>query len=61
MINQAHADAVLEHLVKLARTPGWKAYAWDAAKRYEQLNPHDLAGMQEKLKQRMQQEKEQQQ
>lgn len=56
-----HAEAILEHLVKLAKTPGWKQYAWHAAKRYEELNPHDLKGMQEKLKQRMQQEKEQQQ
>ena len=56
-----HAEAILEHLVKLAKMPGWKTYAWDAAKRYEQLNPYNLAGMQEKLKQRMQQQKEQQQ
>lgn len=57
----AHAEAILEHLVKLAKTPGWKSYAWHAAKEFEQINPYDLAGMQEKLKQKMQQEKEAQQ
>lgn len=50
---------VLEHLVKMAREPGWKAYAWHAAKHYEEINPQNLAGIQEELKQHMQQEKEQ--
>jgi hypothetical protein len=61
VINQEHFDFVLDHLVRLAKQPGWKQYAWHAAKQYEEINPYDLAGMQEKLKQRMQQEKEQQQ
>ena len=54
------ADKILEHLVMLARDPGWKQYAWHAAKRYEEIDPHELSGMQEKLKQRMTAEKEQQ-
>lgn len=54
-------DEILEHLVKLAKTPGWKAYAWNAAKQYEQLDPHRCKGMQERLRQRMQQEKDEQQ
>lgn len=58
MINQAHFDAVLNHLVQLAKTPGWKAYAWGAAKDFERINPHDLQGMQEALKQRMTAEKD---
>lgn len=58
MINQAHRDAVLDHLVRLAKTPGWKAYAWGAAKEFEQINPYDLQGMQDELKQRMVAEKE---
>jgi hypothetical protein len=57
----SQADAILERLVRLAGLPGWKAWAWHAAKEFEQINPYDLAGMQEKLKQRMQQQKEQQQ
>lgn len=51
---------ILDHLVNLAQTPGWKAYAWQAAKKYGEINPFDLKGLQEELKQRMQQEKEQQ-
>lgn len=58
MINQCHRDFVLDHLVRLAKTPGWKQYAWAAAKNYESINPHDLHGMQEALKQRMLAEKE---
>lgn len=57
-MNQAHADAVLEHLVRLAKNPGWKQYAWHAAKEFESINPYDLFGMQQKLKERMLQEKE---
>ncbi len=53
----SHADAILEHLVQLARAPGWKAYAWGAAKEFESINPYDLQGMQEALKQRMTAEK----
>jgi hypothetical protein len=53
----SHAEAILEHLVQLARAPGWKAYAWAAAKEFESINPYDLQGMQEALKQRMTAEK----
>lgn len=58
MINQAHRDAVLDHLVRLAQQPAWKAYAWGAAKEFESINPYDLHGMQDELKQRMVAEKE---
>lgn len=50
------ADDILEHLVSLAKQPAWKAYAWHAAKQYEELDPHRCKGMQERLKQRMQKE-----
>lgn len=53
------AEEILEHLVKLAGTPGWKSYAWHAAKAYEQMAPSECKGMQEKLKQRMQKEQQQ--
>jgi hypothetical protein len=43
--------------VKSAATPGWKAWAWHAAKEFEKINPYDLQGMQEALKQRMTAEK----
>lgn len=58
MSNSPHFDAVLDHLVRLAKTPGWKAYAWGAAKEFESINPYDLHGMQDALKQRMTAEKE---
>lgn len=58
MINQEHFDFVLNHLVRLAKQPAWKQYAWHAAKEFESINPYDLQGMQEALKQRMQQLKE---
>ena len=58
MINQEHRDSVLDHLVRLAKNPGWKQYAWHAAKEFESINPYDLQGMQEELKQRMLAEKE---
>lgn len=51
---------MLDHLVRLAKTPGWKAYAWGAAKEFEKINPHDLRGMQDAVKQRMTAEKEKQ-
>lgn len=60
MINQAHRDAVLDHLVQLAQQPAWKAYAWGAAKEFESINPYDLHGMQDELKQRMTAEKDKQ-
>jgi hypothetical protein len=58
LINQAHFNAVLDHLVRLAQAPGWKAYAWNAAKEFELINKYDLHGMQDALKQRMTAEKE---
>lgn len=48
-----HRQKILDHLVNLAGSPGWKAYAWHAAKQFEGINPHDLKGLQEELKQRM--------
>lgn len=60
MRNQEHFDYVLNHLVRLAKNPGWKQYAWGAAKEFESINPYDLHGMQDALKQRMLAEKEKQ-
>lgn len=60
VINQEHFDRVLEHLVRLAQQPAWKAYAWGAAKEFESINPYDLHGMQDALKQRMTAEKDKQ-
>lgn len=57
----SHADAILEHLVSLAMTPGWKEYSWWAAKNYAQINPAELADMPQRLKERMLQQKEKQQ
>jgi hypothetical protein len=57
VINQAHFDAVLDSLARSAGDPAWKAWAWHAAKEFEQINPYDLQGMQEALKQRMTAEK----
>lgn len=57
MINTAHRAAVLDHLVRLAKTPGWKQYAWGAAKEFGEINQHDLQGLQAELKERMLTEK----
>lgn len=54
----SHADAILEHLVSLAMTPGWKEYSWWAAKNYAKINPRELAEMPQRLKERMLKEKE---
>ena len=54
-------EEILEHLVKLAQTPGFKAYAWHAAKDYERMSSREFGGMQEKLKQRMQDMRKEQQ
>ena len=56
-----HRQQILDHLIRMASDPAWKAYAWHAAKHYEELNPGDLSGIQQELKKHMQQEKEQQQ
>jgi hypothetical protein len=58
LINQEHRESVLNHLVRLVQQPGWKAYAWHAAKEFESINPYDLHGMQDELKQRMLAERE---
>ena len=50
-----HREKILSRLVELAGDPAWKAWAWRMAKDYESINPHDLKGLQEELKQRMQQ------
>lgn len=60
MRNQEHFDFVLNHLVRLAKQPAWKQEAWYAAKQFESINPYDLHGMQDALKQRMLAEKEKQ-
>ena len=52
-----HRQRVLDHLVRLAGSPGWREFAWRAAKHYEEINPYDLAGIQQELKQRMTAEK----
>lgn len=54
------ADGILDHLVSLARMPAWKTYAWHAAKHYEEIDPYRCKGMQERLKQRMTERKQQQ-
>jgi hypothetical protein len=54
------ADGILDHLVSLAEIPAWKKYAWHAAKHYEELDPYRCKGMQERLKQRMTERKQQQ-
>lgn len=46
-------DRVLSHLVKMARHDGSKQYAWASAKEYESINPYELSGMQEQLRQQM--------
>lgn len=51
--NQAYAEMMLEHLVGLAKEPGWKAYAWGAAKDYAAKNPEDFGDLPERLKERM--------
>lgn len=58
MANSAYRENLLARLMKLCREPGWKAYAWHAAKDYERLDPYELSGLQEELKQRMLAEKE---
>lgn len=53
-----HREKILSRLVELAKQPGWKAFAWHQAKAYETLNPFDLKGLQQELKERMLKEKE---
>jgi hypothetical protein len=51
-------EKILSKLVELAKQPAWKAWAWHQAKEYERINPYDLKGLQEELKERMLKEKE---
>ena len=60
-LDPSHRENILGRLITLAREPAWKAFAWHQAKAYESINPYDLKGLQEELKQRMQQEKAAQQ
>ena len=53
-----HREKILSRLVELAGQPAWKAWAWHQAKAYESINPHDLKGLQQELKQRMRELKE---
>lgn len=53
-----HRQKILDRLLTLAVEPGWKAWAWHQAKAYESINPYDLKGLQEELKQRMLEQKE---
>lgn len=57
-VDPSHRERILSQLVELARQPGWKAWAWHQAKDYERINPYDLKGLQEELKQRMIAEKD---
>ena len=43
----------LEHLVKLATSPGWKAYSWHRAQELERESPAMLRGLAQALKSRM--------
>jgi hypothetical protein len=40
---------MLDHLIKLAKTPGWKSYAWHRAKQLEGDPTGAWAGMAEAL------------
>jgi len=53
-----HREKILSKLIELAKQPGWKAWAWHAAKEYESINPYDLKDLQQELKERMLKEKE---
>lgn len=48
-----YRQKILEHLVSLAKEPGFKQYAWVAAKAYGEIDPYQLKGLQEELKQAM--------
>lgn len=42
-------EEMLDHLVELAKTPGWKAYAWHRAKQLDSDKTGAWAGMAEAL------------
>jgi hypothetical protein len=46
-------DKALAHLIKLAKTPGWKEYAWSRAKELESCRTGMWEGISEDLKQAM--------
>lgn len=46
-------DKALAHLIKLAKTPGFKEYAWHRAKELESCRTGMWAGISEDLKQAM--------
>lgn len=46
-------DKALAHLTKLAKTPGWKEYAWSRAKELESCSTGMWQGIAADLKQAM--------
>ena len=46
-------DKALAHLIKLAKTPGFKEYAWHRAKEMERCETGMWAGIAQELKERM--------
>ena len=46
-------DKALAHLIKLAKTPGWKEYAWSRAKELERCETGMWQGIAADLKQAM--------
>ena len=46
-------DNQLAHLIKLAKTPGWKEYAWSRAKELERCETGMWAGIAQELKEHM--------
>ena len=46
-------DKALAHLIKLAKTPGWKEYAWSRAKELESCKTGMWQGIAADLKQAM--------
>jgi len=46
-------DNALAHLIKLAKTPGWKEYAWHRAKELESCRTGMWQGIAQDLKQAM--------
>lgn len=46
-------ESALDHLIKLAKTPGWKEYAWSRAKELERCSTGMWQGIAADLKQAM--------
>ena len=53
MNSKMNYDAQLNHLVVLAKTPGFKEYAWSRAKELESCKTGMWAGIAQELKERM--------